>query len=75
LRIRFLNDSGHKDLAQSYLSKFKWGKTFLTMNEDYLDAYIKCNSSDEVVSIQNETLEKQRAEREKDRSKHRIERF
>ncbi|XP_021967886.1 18S rRNA aminocarboxypropyltransferase [Folsomia candida] len=58
---------GYKDLAEAYLSKFKWGKTFLTMNDDFIDAYSKCASSDEVVKVQNETLDRLRAEREANR--------
>jgi len=60
---------GYKDLAVSYLSKFKWGPTFLTMNEDFIEAYSNCSSSDQVVTAQNELLEKLRAEREADRDK------
>jgi pre-rRNA-processing protein TSR3 len=60
---------GFKDFAESYMGKFKWGKTFITMNEDFLEAYSKCSSSDEVITVQNETLEKLRAQQEADRNK------
>ncbi|CAL8088218.1 unnamed protein product [Orchesella dallaii] len=60
---------GFNDLATSYLSKFKWGKGFLTMNEDFLEGYSKANSSDEVVAFQDANLEKLRAEREADRDR------
>jgi len=59
---------GYKDLAVSYLSKFKWGQTFLTMNEDFIEAYSSCSSSDQVVTAQNELLQKLRAEREANRN-------
>ena len=32
------------------------------MNEDFLDAYSKCKTSDEVVVVQDDTLERLRAE-------------
>lgn len=59
---------GFQDLASQHLDKFKWGKTFITMNQDFLDAYSKCSSSEEVVTVQNETLERLRAERELSRN-------
>lgn len=66
-RVAFLILLGYKDLAESYLSKFKWGPTFFTMNEDFIDAYSKCSSSDEVIKVQNEMLDRLRSEREADR--------
>lgn len=54
-------------LAEAYLSKFKWGKTFLKMNDDFLEGYSKCGSSDEVISFQDTNLERLRQEREVDR--------
>ncbi|KAK2705629.1 18S rRNA aminocarboxypropyltransferase-like isoform X3 [Artemia franciscana] len=47
---------GFKDLAQSYLSKFKWGKTFITLNFELLEKYSSSSSSEEILRIQNEYL-------------------
>jgi len=38
------------------------------LNQDFLDAYAKCPNSEEVVTVQNETLERLRAERELSRN-------
>lgn len=60
---------GHKEGAALYVSKFKWGKTFLKMNEELLDKYSACKSSSDVVEVQNLYLqqleEESRAERDK----------
>ncbi len=57
----------YTDLAESYLSKFKWGKTFTKMNDDFLEGYSNCKTSDDVITFQNEKLQKLRQEREADR--------
>jgi len=59
---------GFKELAEQHFDKFKWGRTFITLNQDFLDAYAKCPNSEEVVTVQNETLERLRAERELSRN-------
>ena len=30
---------GRRDVAEKYLAKFKWGHSFLSLNEDLLDRY------------------------------------
>lgn len=48
---------GFEKFAQFYLSKFKWGKTFLKINSDILSRYKKCQKSTEVVEVQQIYLE------------------
>ncbi|MPC49534.1 Ribosome biogenesis protein TSR3 [Portunus trituberculatus] len=45
--------AGDKEGALLYLSKFKWGKTFLKLNGELLDKYSACKSSSDVVEMQN----------------------
>lgn len=59
---------GYKDIAKYYLDKFKWGSTFLTLNEELLNNYAMCKNSTEVVSVQNEYL-RAADEEKKQRSK------
>jgi pre-rRNA-processing protein TSR3 len=55
--------------AKYYLSKFSWGHSFLKLNEELLDLYSKCDSSQQVLDVQQkylaETDEKRKAERDK----------
>ncbi|MGQ4556689.1 DUF367 family protein [Halobellus sp. GM3] len=53
---------GRRDRAEGLLSKFTWGHTFLELNEEPLRRYADCADSSEVVSVQQEYLD--RAERE-----------
>ncbi|XP_070001469.1 18S rRNA aminocarboxypropyltransferase isoform X3 [Penaeus vannamei] len=48
---------GEKLAAALYLSKFKWGKTFININKELLDKYAACKNSTEVVGVQNKYLE------------------
>jgi len=48
---------GQKDIAEFYLSKFKWGQTFIKINSELLDKYASCKTSSDVVEAQNEYLE------------------
>ncbi|CAG8557518.1 9125_t:CDS:2 [Ambispora leptoticha] len=48
---------GFSEYAKSVLSKFKWGHTFLEINESILNKYAACNDSADVVRVQNEWLE------------------
>ena len=32
---------GRRDVAEKYLAKFKWGHSFLSLNEDLLDRYVQ----------------------------------
>ena len=61
---RFLMYLGFEELADYYLSKFKWGCGFSSLNADLLSMYSKCVDSSEVVSVQNKYLE------EAQKSKH-----
>jgi len=60
---------GFKKSGAAILDKFTWGHGFLTMNEDFLDAYSKCTSPEAVIDVQDATLERLRAEREADRDR------
>jgi len=58
--------TGFKALAEQYLGKFKWGKTFLSVNSELLDKYAQCKDSTEVVAAQQshlKQLEEERANR------------
>ena len=57
--------SGFKNIAEYYLSKFKWGEGFLTLNDHLLDSYSSCSNSTEVVRVQNEYLENVERERQR----------
>jgi pre-rRNA-processing protein TSR3 len=45
---------GEKAQAESYLSIFKWGPTFLTLNKDPLEEYSTARSEDEVLSLEGQ---------------------
>ena len=45
---------GHKKDAESYLSLFKWGPTFLTLNRDPLEEYSEARSEDEVRNLESQ---------------------
>lgn len=48
---------GMKDIAEDIMSIFKWGPSFLTLNREWLDAYMNCRTSGEVVEVQKEIME------------------
>jgi pre-rRNA-processing protein TSR3 len=48
---------GFKAEAKFYLSKFKWGESFLNINDELLDLYSKCTSSEEVLQVQQNYLQ------------------
>lgn len=54
---------GLKEEARWYLSKFSWGHSFLTLNEELLDAYSLCKDSKEILEAQNAYLEQARNEK------------
>ncbi|KAK3921705.1 18S rRNA aminocarboxypropyltransferase [Frankliniella fusca] len=55
--------TGFKSEAMLYLSKFKWGKSFITLNKEILDIYVSCKNSSEVVAAQNSYLDRVQQER------------
>nr|CAG4651376.1 EOG090X0EVF [Simocephalus serrulatus]SVE94536.1 EOG090X0EVF [Simocephalus serrulatus] len=48
--------TGHKNLANNYLAKFKWGKTFLEINHELLEKYAACKDSTDVVHVQQQHM-------------------
>ena len=48
---------GHREQAEELLSKFRWGHTFLELNEEPLRRYADAADSTEVVAIQAEYLD------------------
>ena len=48
---------GHRERAEELLSKFRWGHTFLELNEEPLRRYAAAADSTEVVAIQQEYLD------------------
>jgi len=48
--------AGLKDEARKLLSIFKWGHTFLELNKEYLETYVKAKTSEEVVQRQREIM-------------------
>jgi pre-rRNA-processing protein TSR3 len=51
-----LHISGFKQAAAQVLSIFKWGHSFLELNDDWLDAYANAKDSTEIVKIQARLL-------------------
>lgn len=52
--------TGFKAEAMLYLSKFKWGCGFVTLNQELLDSYAACEDGAAVVVAQNNFLERER---------------
>jgi pre-rRNA-processing protein TSR3 len=48
---------GQPDRAEALLGKFRWGHTFLELNEEPLGRYADCADSAAVVAVQDEYLE------------------
>ena len=48
---------GFKDEAEDIMSVFKWGHSFLTLNREWLDSYVECETSSEIVKVQKEIME------------------
>jgi len=51
--------AGFKEEAEDTMSVFKWGPSFITLNQELLEAYAECASSTEVVQVQKEIMESQ----------------
>jgi pre-rRNA-processing protein TSR3 len=47
---------GERDHAETILSKFSWGHTFLELNEEPLARYADCTDSADVVAVQDDYL-------------------
>jgi pre-rRNA-processing protein TSR3 len=47
---------GEKSKALNILSKFKWGRTFITLNQEALDAYSEAESSSDIIEIQEKII-------------------
>lgn len=48
---------GEREHAEKILGKFRWGHTFLELNEEPLRRYANCADSTEVVAVQGEYLD------------------
>ncbi|XP_046398854.1 18S rRNA aminocarboxypropyltransferase [Ischnura elegans] len=55
---------GYPREASLYLSKFKWGKSFIELNQDILDEYSKCENGDDIIKAQAAFLEREHQKRE-----------
>ena len=49
---------GEREQAETILSKFTWGETFLELNDEPLRRYADCENSTEIVAIQQEYLDR-----------------
>ena len=47
---------GERELAETLLEPFRWGETFLTLNDEPLRRYADCADSSEVVAVQSTYL-------------------
>lgn len=47
---------GERDHAERLLQPFRWGATFLTLNDEPLTRYSNCSNSTEIVAVQDEYL-------------------
>lgn len=57
--------AGYPDIAAGYLSKFRWGHTFIDINRELLDRYRECRDGAEVIEVQNKYLEEEREKQER----------
>ena len=48
--------TGFSHEADHLLSKFKWGHSFFTLNQDFLESYAACSSAQEVVDVQQRII-------------------
>ncbi|MGL4670006.1 MAG: DUF367 family protein [Methanobacteriaceae archaeon] len=48
--------TGFKEEAINVISAFKWGPTFIELNQELLDDYSNAKTSEDVVKIQNDFL-------------------
>jgi pre-rRNA-processing protein TSR3 len=52
---------GFRGAAEAVMSKFKWGHSFFSLNEELLERYAACRSADEVIATQTRYLEELKA--------------
>jgi pre-rRNA-processing protein TSR3 len=57
---------GRKEAAKSLLKEFSWGDEFLKLNGELLELYSSCDTADDVVTRQNEWLEKNETHKRSD---------
>nr|CAG4638774.1 EOG090X0EVF [Cyclestheria hislopi] len=55
--------TGFKTLAGQYLNKFKWGKTFLSLNDELLEKYAACENGAEILKVQEDYMKQLEEER------------
>ena len=48
---------GRREQAETILGKFRWGHTFLELNDEPLRRYADCVDSSDVIDVQSEYLE------------------
>lgn len=48
---------GRRGDAEAVMARFKWGHSFLSLNEGLLERYAECGTAAEVIQAQNEYLE------------------
>ena len=48
---------GRREQAETILGKFRWGHTFLELNDEPLRRYADCADSSDVIAVQSEYLE------------------
>jgi len=49
---------GFKEEAKHYMGKFSWGHAFIELNDELLEEYSKCDSSKQVLEVQEKVLAK-----------------
>ncbi|XP_025074510.1 ribosome biogenesis protein TSR3 homolog [Pogonomyrmex barbatus] len=49
--------TGFTDEAKLYLEKFRWGHSFLKLNDELLEKYARCANIEEVIAVQDKFLE------------------
>lgn len=55
--------TGFADEAKFYLGKFSWGHSFLELNNDLLEKYALCKTTEEIIAVQDKFLTDARQER------------
>lgn len=59
----FVHFAGLKEEAKWYLNKFSWGHSFIKLNEELLEKYSTCKTSKDVLTVQDEYLQRVREEK------------